>query len=343
MSKHDEHPVIQLIRNRKLHRSLPKKRTDDFKLGLVLEGGGMRGVVGASMATALHCLGLVEVFDAVYGSSAGALAGSLFVTQNMPIGPTIYFDDLVSKEFIDLKRFFGGDKSVMYLDFLTNTILQNRKPLNWKALMEGDIPLKIVVSSVKKRKALCIDDYKTKEELFTLLKASATVPFIAGPPVKYHDDLFFDAALYESIPYISARNDGCTHILTLLTRPYGIVRAEPSFIDKIIFAPKMKKLNPGLEMDYLSRDKPYNASLEELYTKNYDIKHSPSVNDPCIFSIHLPNGTKTIGGLVKDRQKLIDGAKSGMQAVMDIFLGDEQIRYQEVLLPFNKYGIIPTL
>jgi len=343
MSIPNEHPVIQLIRNRKREGSLPKKRSDDFKLGLALEGGGMRGVVGASMATALHCLGLVGVFDAVYGSSAGALAGSLFVTQNMPIGPTIYFDDLVSKDFIDLKYFFGGKKSVMHLDFLTETILQGRKPLNWKALLEGDIPLKIVVSSVNKRKALCIDDYKTKEELFTLLKASATVPFIAGPPVKYHDDLFFDAALYESIPYISAKNDGCTHILVLLTRPYGIIRAEPSIIDKVLIAPKMKKLNPGLEIDYLKRDIPYNSSLEELYSKNMEIVHLPVINDPSIFSFNLPKGTKTIGGLVKDRQKLIDGAKSGMKAVMDIFLKDEEIRYQEVLLPFNKYGINPKL
>jgi len=48
---------------------------------LAIEGGGMRGTVTAGMALALHELGLVPAFDAVYGSSAGAISGAWLLSS----------------------------------------------------------------------------------------------------------------------------------------------------------------------------------------------------------------------------------------------------------------------
>jgi len=39
------HPTVQLLRARLRQDSLPGARIDNFKLGLVVEGGGMGGVV----------------------------------------------------------------------------------------------------------------------------------------------------------------------------------------------------------------------------------------------------------------------------------------------------------
>lgn len=46
------------------------------KVGLAIEGGGMRGCVSAGMIAAVSTLGLMDTFDAVYGSSAGSLVGA---------------------------------------------------------------------------------------------------------------------------------------------------------------------------------------------------------------------------------------------------------------------------
>jgi len=59
--------------------SRPGHRTDPYKLGLVVQGGGMRGVVSAGALTVLHFLGLRRVFDATYGSSAGAMNLTYFL------------------------------------------------------------------------------------------------------------------------------------------------------------------------------------------------------------------------------------------------------------------------
>src|SRR3954470_23870387 len=60
------HPVLDA-----LHGRAPGAR-----LALVIEGGGMRGVVSAGMTAAIERLGLTGRFDVVVGASAGALNGA---------------------------------------------------------------------------------------------------------------------------------------------------------------------------------------------------------------------------------------------------------------------------
>ena len=86
-------PVIQLILDRLRSESQPLQRKDGYKLGLAIEGGAMRGVVSAGMVTALEYLGLLRVFDAVYGSSAGAFNGAFFLAGQAAFGTTIYYLD----------------------------------------------------------------------------------------------------------------------------------------------------------------------------------------------------------------------------------------------------------
>ena len=53
----------------------------------------MRGIVSAGMVTALEHLALRDVFDAVYGASAGAMNGAYFVAGQAAYGTTIYYEN----------------------------------------------------------------------------------------------------------------------------------------------------------------------------------------------------------------------------------------------------------
>ena len=55
------HPALQLLRQRAAQNSLPYDRKDKFKLGLVVEGGGMRGAVSAGGLLELGNLGFRQV------------------------------------------------------------------------------------------------------------------------------------------------------------------------------------------------------------------------------------------------------------------------------------------
>ena len=53
-----EHPALEAVKARWLGGSRPGARRDDFKVGLVVEGGGMRGVVSGGALQAMHDLGM---------------------------------------------------------------------------------------------------------------------------------------------------------------------------------------------------------------------------------------------------------------------------------------------
>lgn len=75
------HPTLQLIKDRHASQSRPLECTDKARLVLVLEGGSSRAACGDGMIGVLEDYGLDSVFDAVYGTSAGALNGALFLCQ----------------------------------------------------------------------------------------------------------------------------------------------------------------------------------------------------------------------------------------------------------------------
>ena len=57
------HPVAEVLLERLEAGSQPGARRDGHRVALVLEGGGMRGVVSAAMTAALERHGLTPCFD----------------------------------------------------------------------------------------------------------------------------------------------------------------------------------------------------------------------------------------------------------------------------------------
>ena len=178
------HSVAQLMHERKRNNStcMEGPRPDGCKLALVIEGGGMRGCVSAGMAAAIYYLGLQDTIDVVYGSSAGTVIGSYFITRQVQwLGPEIYYDSLTmaGNNFIDSKRLlramgFGlldprqfkdvvyrrrDGKPVLNLDYLLKQTVQQSKQLDWDKFVEMQRvqPLKIVASGLKSEKPIVMD------------------------------------------------------------------------------------------------------------------------------------------------------------------------------------------
>src|SRR5262245_32067681 len=99
--------------------------TDGRKLGLVVEGGAMRGVFSAGAGVGLEELGLTAVFDEVYGSSSGAINAAYFLAGQAAYGATIYYEDINNSRFIN----FGRLTKILDVDFLFEEVLTRRKAL----------------------------------------------------------------------------------------------------------------------------------------------------------------------------------------------------------------------
>ena len=296
----------------------------------------MRGVVSCGMAAALAYLGLSDSFDAVYGASAGALNGSFFVTGKMPLGPTIYYQDINNPQFISLARVFGKGP-IMDLNFLLENVLTEIKPLNWEYVIGGEFPLHIVMASLTEGRSKVISKFTTKEDLFNALRASATIPYIAGPPVQIGTDLMFDASLFEPLPYTSAIADGCTHVLVLASRPRGRYRNPPSVFERWAIGSKLEKLSSDAATAFHDRADSYRHTIN-LLTQNSE---HPEAAPPYSYLVQ-PNSCDTeISQLERKKEKLILGAISGMRAVFSLFDPDARLSYFEVLTPLDRKGQLP--
>ena len=304
-----EHPVMKLIAERAHSGSQPFRRKDEFKLGLVVEGGAMRGVVSAGMLAGLESLDLLRVFDAVYGASAGAFNGAYFLTGQAAYGTTIYYENLNTKNFINIWRLFRG-KPVVSLEYVLEKVLVQEKPLNWQAVLNSPIPLKVAASSLGQLKPRVLHGFTSREELFTALRASSQMPLLAGAPLEFENDRFLDAGLFQGIPVYTALEDDCSHVLVLLTRPYGARRKSPNFWEKYLMARIMDRWKKGLGSCYLKMPRIYDETLSFLGVMEKSLERRPYV-----FSISLSKDYPPIARLEKDPHRLRKAADDGRMAV----------------------------
>jgi predicted patatin/cPLA2 family phospholipase len=209
--------VLRILRERLRAGSTPGSRPDGLRVALSIEGGGMRGAVSAGMALALHELGLMPAFDAVYGASAGAISGA-WLLSSRPEGLRGWAEPSYAKELIRWRAALRG-RPVVDVRTLIEVVYQTRWPMDFESVLASAVeyhPLATdAVTGASTDLRPLIGD---PAELRLALRASASLPFLAGAPVRLRDRRFYDAGVAESIPFRTPLAQGATHILVLRSR-----------------------------------------------------------------------------------------------------------------------------
>ena len=307
-------PVVDLIMQRTHDGSKPGHREDSNKLGLAIEGGAMRGVVTAGMVTGLEMLGLREAFDVVYGSSSGASNGAYFVAEQAAYGTTIYYDHINSRDFIDLWRPLRN-KRVVDFDFVTDHVMVESVVLDWKAVVESSIPLKVLATSVANENVEVLVDFHSQRELMQALHASARIPLVAGRnPMEYRGKLFWDSGIVDPFAIKSALSDNCTHILVLQSRPRGLPLRHLSFLERTLILPHIARQSKSIARQFRFRFDPDQNGIAQLESS----QRCPD-SQPYLFGIAVPPTGPNISRLEKRRHRLVSGAAAGVETVSATF------------------------
>jgi predicted patatin/cPLA2 family phospholipase len=322
------HPVLEAITQRQRQGSIPGRRQDDFKIALAIEGGAMRGVVSSGMVAGLEYLGLLPAFDVIYGTSAGAINGAYFIAGQAAYGTTMYYEDINSLEFMNPLRCLCGDRPLS-LEFLFEHVMTNEKPLNWRRVLDSKIELVPVAASLSQARAVLLRGARSRYGLFLRLKASARIPFIAGPPVCVDGEDCVDGGLFAPIPYRQAMDEGCTHVLALLTRPARTPLSRTSFLSHVL-SRMLARHNPQLRNVFVGRVNRYGRELDWLNTQSC----APS-GFPYVCAVSLPGGTPLIRRFEKRPERLVFAARSGMTSILQAF-GHQDTSCTEILYPHRQ-------
>ena len=216
-----ESSVRDLLLQRLAEGSRPGARSDDYKLVLAVEGGGMRGAVSSGMLLALEQLGLRNTFDEVVGTSAGAIAGAFFVTGEGTKGSVLYYTVLNSERFVDRRRLFRSSAPILDLDYLIDHAFE-RHGFSWDALVASDVPLFATVSPVDPANPIrLLRVGESEEQARRVLAATAALPVIAGNSRFVGADQYVDGGMVEPVPWISAVKRGATHVLVARSRRFN--------------------------------------------------------------------------------------------------------------------------
>jgi predicted patatin/cPLA2 family phospholipase len=213
----ETHDVVRVLHERQRAGTVPGRRTDGLRVVLAIEGGGMRGCVSAGMALALHELGLVPAFDAVYGASAGAITGAWLLSSN-PEGLRGWAHPSYAKALIRRRALLRG-RPVVDVRTLIEVVYQTEWPMDFASVLASDVEYHPLATDAATGASTDLRPLiGDPAELRLALRASASLPFLAGPPVRLRGRRFYDAGVAESIPFRTPLAQGATHVLVLRSR-----------------------------------------------------------------------------------------------------------------------------
>src|SRR5690349_22905594 len=166
--------TIDLLKERARRARQGREPADGRKLGLVVEGGAMRGVVSCAALMGLEELGMTGVFDEVYGASAGAANAAYFLAGQAAYATTIYYQKINNTRFI--RRLWH--RKVVDIDDLFDSVIGKDRPLRVDRVLASHSRFFITIADACTGEAFLVEAQSSTTPLLTLLKASAAMPLL---------------------------------------------------------------------------------------------------------------------------------------------------------------------
>ena len=175
-----------------------------MQAGLVLEGGGMRG---------LYTAGVLEYFmekDLYFpyniGVSAGACMAASYLSRQKGRNKRVNLDFVEDKRYISFSNFIRK-REIFGMDFIFDEIPNRLVPFDMDTFRESPEEFVIVTTDCETGEAVYYDKTNHGDDLVKLLRASSSLPFVASS-VEYKGRHLLDGGIVDPIPIKKAQADG---------------------------------------------------------------------------------------------------------------------------------------
>lgn len=215
-------------------------------IGLVLQGGGMRGVYTSGvldffMEQELH-------FPYIIAVSAGACNASTYLSKQKGLGKIMHMDYIHDPRYINFKNIFFK-KSILGLDFILNELPNTLVPFDFDTFYQSNSKFVVVTTDCTTGKSVYFskDDC---EDIFNAIRASCSIPILA-PIVEYQGMRLVDGSISDPIPIKKSITDGNKKHVVIIT-------SEANYSKKVLYLkrlahkvfPRHKELNNALFQSY---------------------------------------------------------------------------------------------
>ncbi len=281
------------------------------KVGLVLEGGGLRGIYTAGVLDAFLELGLE--FPYLVGVSAGACNAVSYVSKQQGRAGRVILQNVMDPRYLGWGNLLRRG-SIFGMEFIFDEIPRRIDPFDYQTFEESPVEFEAGATSMLTGRTRFFPKDRLVEDRHAVLRASSSMPLVAKP-VMIDGEPYLDGAVGDSIPVGRALERGCDRAVVVLTQPRG-------FVKKPMSAHALRSLRYRAYPEFVratdNRHVMYNETLrriEQLEREGRALVIAPS--HPCTFS-----------GFEKDLDKLkvmyqegIDAARAEEGAVRAFLAG----------------------
>ena len=197
---------------------MERKRVEiTSRSGLILEGGGMRGVFTCGVLDNLMDRGIR--FPYTIGVSAGACNGLSYMSGQRGRAKFSTIDLMEKYRYISFKHLLLKG-NIMDFDLLFHTFPEKIIPYDYPALAQCEERYEMVTTDCRTGRARYYDEKHDPQRIIDIVKASSSLPFVC-PIAKVDGEPMLDGGIADSIPLRRARELGFDNNVVVLTRNKG--------------------------------------------------------------------------------------------------------------------------
>ncbi len=271
------------------------------KVGLVLEGGGMRGLYTAGILDFFMEKDLY--FPYVIGVSAGACNAASYISKQKERSKRINIDYVKNPRYLSYRNLVK-EKSIFGMDFLFNEIPNKLEPFDYTTFHSSEQRFIIGTTDCETGNPLYFDKNKCKD-ILGVLRASSSIPLLS-PVVEVEGKKLLDGGVADSIPIKKAIEDGFKRNIIILTRNKEYRKKPYKFK---LFVKRSYSKYPKLVDKIFNRYKIYNNTLD--YIEELENKYKAFVI--------RPSKPLKVDRLEKNPQKLKELYKMGYEDAKNLY------------------------
>lgn len=272
----------------------------DRNTGLVLEGGGMRGVFTCGVLDWFMDNGVR--FPFAVGVSAGACNGLSYMSGQRGRAKASNIDLMAKYKYVGF-RYLLTQGCIMDFKLLFEDFPERIIPYDYPAYFSNPDRFVMVTTNCITGKAEYLEDKESQARVMDIVRASSSLPYVTkitmvdGVPM-------LDGGIADSIPVEYAMSQGYDRLVVVLTRNKGYRKS----LKKPLAAKLFYRRYPHLQKALRERNAVYNKAMETV----------EALEEAGRISVIRPQAPIKVTRMEKDPQKLLELYEEGYRLAADV-------------------------